>query len=125
LAEQISTVQPVEDPMLDQAPCRSCRPWIGAHERAGFLAGPVAHVGPTLGLSVPEGLYPVERTHAGAVLELQHMERTRIGESHEGLYPWERPHSGEKHEEGAAEMKHYGLIATPIPHPPMPLGVRR
>ncbi|GAB0186285.1 zinc finger and BTB domain-containing protein 5 [Grus japonensis] len=49
--------------------------------------------------SIPEGLYPVKRTHAGA------------GEQHE--------------EEGAAETKHYELTATPIPHPPVPLQGRR
>ena len=38
--------------------------------------------------SVPEGLHPVDGTHAGAVREeLQPMGRTRVGEVHGGLSP--------------------------------------
>jgi len=40
-----------------------------AHVGAGFLAGTVAFGEPMLDQSVPKGLYPVERTHAGADLE--------------------------------------------------------
>ena len=81
-----------------------------------YLARPVAHGGSTLEFSVPEGLYPVERTHAGAVLEeLQPMGRTHVGEGREGSYLWEEPHDGEEHEEeGAAEMKCYELTTTPF-----------
>jgi len=43
----------------------------GAHTRAGLLAGLVTPLGPTLEQSVPEGLHPVEVTHAGAVYEEQ------------------------------------------------------
>jgi len=36
--------------------------------------------------SVPEGLHPMERTHAGAVhQELQPVGRTHVGEVHGGL----------------------------------------
>ena len=41
----------------------------GAHAEAGLLAGLVTLWGPTLEQSVPEGLHPVEGTHAGAVHE--------------------------------------------------------
>ena len=41
-----------------------------------------------LGQSVPEGLHPVEGTHAGAVCEeLQLIGRTHVGEVHGGLSP--------------------------------------
>lgn len=58
---------------VDQAPDRSCSPWRRARAGAGFLLGAVAHQGPTLEHSVPEGLYCMEVTHAEAV--------------HERLYP--------------------------------------
>ena len=38
----------------------------GAGAGAGFLAGLVTRGGPMLEQSVPEGLQPVEGTHAGA-----------------------------------------------------------
>ena len=48
----------------------------------------VAHGGPMLEQSVPEGLHPVERTHAGAsCVELEPMGRTHVGEVCEGLSP--------------------------------------
>lgn len=75
-------------PTLEQAPSRSCSLWKGAHAGAGFLAGSVAHMGPMLEKTIPEGPYPIERTHAGAGLkELQPMARTDVGEVHEELYP--------------------------------------
>jgi len=38
--------------------------------------------------SVPEGLHPVERTHAGAVcMVLKPLGRSHIGEIHRGLLP--------------------------------------
>lgn len=44
--------------------------------------------GPTLEQSVPEGPYPMEVTHTGAVHEeLQPMQRTLVGEVHGGLSP--------------------------------------
>ncbi|KAM6188283.1 uncharacterized protein WM294_016059 isoform 2-T6 [Sarcoramphus papa] len=43
---------------------------------------------PTLEQSIPEGLCPVKRTHAGAVREeVQPVGRTHIGEVREGLSP--------------------------------------
>ncbi|OPJ73590.1 hypothetical protein AV530_005913 [Patagioenas fasciata monilis] len=103
-----------EEPALEQAPGRNFSPRREAGARAGFLAGPVAHGGPMLEQSVPEGLYPMERTHAGEVhKELQPMRRTHVG-------------VGKEHEEERVSgMKHYGLIANPTPHPPALLGVGR
>jgi len=75
--------------------------------RRGLLVAHVAHEGLTPEQSVPDGLHPVGRTHAGAVLA--------------GLYHWEGPHTGAGEqcaEKGAAEMKGYELTAIPIPHPP-------
>jgi len=38
--------------------------------------------------SIAEGLYSIERVHAGAVLEeLQPRGKTHVGEINEGLYP--------------------------------------
>jgi len=44
----------------------SCSRWRGVQAGAGFLAGTVAHGEPLLEQSVPERLYPMERTHTGA-----------------------------------------------------------
>lgn len=52
-----------------------------------FLAEFVTLWGPTLEVSVPEGLGPMERTHTGAVCqELQPLGRTHMGEVHGGLF---------------------------------------
>jgi len=71
--------------------------------------------------SVPEGLYPMERTHAGAVLE----ELQPIGNNHiENCLPWVGPHAGveePRKEEGAAERSCSELTANLIVHPPVPL----
>ncbi|KAK4831704.1 hypothetical protein QYF61_018756, partial [Mycteria americana] len=84
--------------------------------------------------SVPEGLHPLERTHAGAVREeLQPVGRTHIGEVHGGLSPvggtprWSRGRvrSPPPEEEGAAETACDELTAAPIPRPPAPLAGRR
>ncbi|GAB0180894.1 AN1-type zinc finger protein 5-like [Grus japonensis] len=67
-------LQPMEDPTLEQvdAPKGGC--------------GPIG--GPMLEQSVPEGLYPVEGTHAGAVgEELQPEGRTHVAEVRGGLSP--------------------------------------
>ena len=104
--EQISTKQLLEGPKpkLMDAPKEDYDPvgslhssrllagpmdrWRGAHRRAGLLTGPVAHGGPTLEQSVPEGLYIMERTCSGPVLEeLQPVGRTHVGEVHEELSP--------------------------------------
>jgi len=48
--------------MLEQAPGRTCSPMErGVHAGAGLLAGLVTLWGPTLELSVPEGLHPMGR----------------------------------------------------------------
>ncbi|KAK4832383.1 hypothetical protein QYF61_022238 [Mycteria americana] len=65
--------------------------------------------------SVPEGLHPIGRTHAGAVLEeLQPMGRTHVGEVRGGLSPLggtPRSSREKREEEGVAETKHYELTA--------------
>ncbi|PKU40981.1 hypothetical protein llap_8718 [Limosa lapponica baueri] len=58
------------DPVKEQAPGSTCGPVDrGVHTGTGLLAGLVTPWGPTLEQYVPEGLYPMERTHAGAVHE--------------------------------------------------------
>ena len=87
-----------------------------------------------LGQSVPEGLQPMEGTHAGTVREeLQPVGRTHPGEVHEGLSPvggtprWSRGQvrSPPPEEEGAAETTCDELTPTPIPHHPALLGQGR
>ncbi|XP_075367903.1 uncharacterized protein LOC142414491 [Mycteria americana] len=82
--------------------------------------------GPTLEQSVPEGLHPMEETHAGAVgEELQPMGRTHAGAVRGGLSPvggtpgWSREECEESspEEEGAAETSSDELTAAPIPKP--------
>ncbi|PKU41421.1 hypothetical protein llap_8286 [Limosa lapponica baueri] len=78
-------LQPVEDLIHEQAPGRR-----EAHAGASFLVGTMACGGTTLEQLVPDGLYPVERTHAGSVLEeLQSVKRTHVRSVHEGMYPVE------------------------------------
>ena len=71
-----------------------------------LLAGTAAHgEEPTQEQSVPDGLYTVERIHAGAVCgELQSVGRSHI---------W-----------GSSETKCYEPTATPIPQTPVPLGAK-
>jgi len=79
-----------------------------------FLAGAVTCGEPMLQQSVPEGLYPVARAHAGAIIEK--------------LCMWEGPHAGageECEKEGAAEMECYELTETPILCPSALFGGRR
>ncbi|GAB0183450.1 AN1-type zinc finger protein 5-like [Grus japonensis] len=107
-------LQPMEDPTLEQveAPEGGCGPWeacagasswqdLWTHgERsphqgrfAGRTCDPVGD--PTLEQFAPEGLHPMEGTHAGAVCEeLQPMGRTHIGEVHGGLSPMGGTHAG-------------------------------
>ncbi|GAB0208605.1 hypothetical protein GRJ2_003326200 [Grus japonensis] len=65
-------LQPMEDPTLEQvdAPKGGCDP-MGSLCWSRLLAGPVDpwREEPTLEQSGPEGLHPVEETHAGAVRE--------------------------------------------------------
>ena len=65
-------LQPVEDPMPEQVdePKGGCEP-VGSLRWSRLLAGPVDpwREEPMLEQSVPEGLHPVEGTHAGAVRE--------------------------------------------------------
>lgn len=78
-----------------------------SHIGAGFLAGSVAHA---------------EAVHSWRTVP--HGKDPHVSSS-EGQHPTGEPlhSSGEQHEgEGAAQMKHYGLSITPIPHPPCTTG---
>ena len=84
---------------------------------------------------VPEGLHPVERSHAGAVREeLQSVGRTHIGEVCGELSPMRGTFTLEQgksvrspplEEEAVAETTRDELTVTPISHPPALLGGRR
>ncbi|KAM9590860.1 uncharacterized protein ACIBXB_005909 [Morphnus guianensis] len=114
-------LQPVEDPTLEQVdvPEGGCDAMEIPHW-SRFLAGPVTPwIGPTLELSIPEGLHPVERTHAGAVRgELQPVEGPTLEKFVEDCLPWEGPHAGaggEFEEEGVEETTCDELTAIPVP----------
>jgi len=81
--------------------------------------------------SVPEVLYPVAGTHAGAGHEeLQAVGRTHVGEVHRGLSSMGRLHAGggaeceesSPEEVGVAETTCDELTAIPIPCPPAVVG---
>lgn len=56
--------------------------------RQFFLTGTVSNEGPTVEQSVPEGLYPMQRAHSGAVCEEpQPVGTTCTGVAGEGQYP--------------------------------------
>jgi len=84
---------------------------------------------------VPEGLHPVEGTHAQAVHEeLQPVGRTHIGEVCGELPPVrgtftlgqrQSVRSLPPERQGLAETTYDELTVTPIPHPHMSLGGRR
>ncbi|GAB0209911.1 hypothetical protein GRJ2_003456800 [Grus japonensis] len=82
--EQISTLQPMEDPMPEQvnAPEGGYDPVESLHW-SKLLAGLVDlwREEPTLEQSIPEGLHPVEEIRA-VHEELQPVGRTQIGEIH-------------------------------------------
>lgn len=64
--------------------------------------------------SVPEGLYPVERTHAGAVIEeLQPMGRPHVGEVQEALQPMLEKENSIRRKKW--QTKCYELTTTTIP----------
>jgi len=119
--EQISTLQPVLNPTPEQADVPLCKlqPLESLHWNR-FLAGPVTPWGSILEHSIPEGLHPVERIHAGAVHEeLQPMGSTLIGAVHEGLSAVAgipMLEHEEYEEEGAAETKYYEQTTIPILH---------
>jgi len=104
----------------------------GVRTGAGLLAGLVTPWGPTLEQPVPEGLHPVEGTHAGAVREeLQPIGRTHAGEVCGALSPvrgtstlgqGKSVRSPPPEEEGVAETTRGELTTDPIPCPPAPLG---
>lgn len=102
MVEQISTLLPTGSTCRSRWKCPDgCfNPWK-AHKGVGFwqelcpvertphrsgISGRICD--PMLEQSVPGGLYPVESTHAGTVLEeLQTMGRTNVEEVNETLYP--------------------------------------
>lgn len=43
--------------------------WRGVQKGTGFLEGATNHSRPTLEKSVPEGLHPTQRIHAGTVID--------------------------------------------------------
>jgi len=96
---------------VEQAPGRTCGPVErGAHAGAGLLAGLICRRGPTLEQSVPEGLHPMARNHAGAVCEeLQSMGSTHVGavcgglSSMDGTPCWEECEKSSLEDEGVAE----------------------
>ena len=89
MVEQTSTCSPWKTPCWRRGMCPKggCGP-VGSPRWSRLLARPVApwREEPTLERSVPEGLHPVEGTHAGAVCEeLQPVGRTHVGEVHGGV----------------------------------------
>ncbi|PKU45847.1 ubx domain-containing protein 4 [Limosa lapponica baueri] len=85
------SLQPVEDPMLEQveSPKGGCDP-VGSMCWRRLLAGAVTlwREEPMLEKSVLEGLHPAEGTHTGEVHEeVQHMGRTHVREVHGRLSP--------------------------------------
>ena len=108
MVELISTLQPVQDPTLQQVemPWRMLKP-VDSPSRNRFSGRNCSPRGTALEQSVPEGLYLMEQTHAGAVCK--------------GLYSmggtprWSR---STLWEEKSTEMKCYELTTNPIFHPP-------
>ncbi|KAK4824540.1 hypothetical protein QYF61_016144 [Mycteria americana] len=115
-------LQPMEDPTMEQAADRNRSPWRGPLAEAGFLERPVADGGPMLEQSVPEGLYTLKGLMLEQLLKNCSLWKGPTLEKFmKDCIPWEGPYAGaeEQHEqEGAAEMKCYGLITAPIPHLP-------
>lgn len=75
-----------EKSVLKQASGRTCGPMEReAYTGTGFLAGLVTSWGTHTGAPVPQGLHPVEGTHAGAVPEVQPVGRSHTGEINGGL----------------------------------------
>lgn len=56
-------LQPMEHPTLEQDNPQRKLSLGGSCTEVGFLAGAAFHGGPMLKQSVPERLYPVEKTH--------------------------------------------------------------
>ena len=146
-AEQISMLQPVEEPPLEQVDVawRRLRPMespSSSRPRAGASAcgeeptheqGVWGQLPPTCGGLVLEQFAPGGWTlWYGAVWE-QFLKSCCLwavpaGSVREGQHPVEgTPHgAGEEHEEEeAAETNPYELTTTPTPHPSAPLGVGR
>lgn len=93
---------------------QNCDLWIGAYRGTGFLVEHVALWEPTLEQPVPNGLYPMEMLHAGAVLEeLKPVESTLIGEVCKRLGVMEGTCSGMKEKcEGGRSSRHEVLDST-------------
>ncbi|KAM6078077.1 activating transcription factor 7-interacting protein 2 isoform 2-T3 [Theristicus caerulescens] len=104
----------------------SCTPWR-AHTWSRLLAGAVAHGEQATQKQVFwQDLWPVGEPRWSNLLLMDCTWRGPMLEQFVKEYIlWERPHAGEREqheEEGAAEMKCYGLTRTPSRHPPVPLG---
>lgn len=136
--EQIPTLQSLEDPTPEQIDMPSqklqpmdslclrgllmgnCLPLKGAHIVAGFLAVFVTCGRPMVEQCIPEGLYPMEKTHAGAVLqEFSLWEGPILKKFMKSCLLWEGPHTGEREEcnyEGASEASvmnpHFPSLCT-------------
>jgi len=87
----MSTVPPVEEPVLEQPPGRMLWPMERSLHRHKFLTGAVTRQG-THAVEVcfysAVLLHSMERTHAGAVCEkLQALKRSRVKKSHEEWTP--------------------------------------
>ncbi|GAB0207963.1 hypothetical protein GRJ2_003262000 [Grus japonensis] len=146
---QISTLQPVEDVMLEQVnvPKGGCNlaetlhwsrllagsvdPWRGAHAGAGLLSGPVTPTGdPCWSSPFLKDCTPWK----GPTLEqfftknCSPWEGPMLEKFVEDCLLWVGPHTGareECEEEVLAEPTWDELTTTPILHPPVPLGRRR
>ena len=138
-AEQISMLQPVEEPPVEQVDVawrrsaahgeppqeqalgRSCSPWRGAHAGAGGLGGAAARGGHVLEQFAPGGwMDPVVRSHVGAVLEellpVGSPRRLSSGRTASRGRDLTGSRGRERDPDGAAEMKRQGLTAAPSPH---------
>lgn len=107
-------------PVLEGAVDGNCLPLKGAHIVAGFLAVFVTCGRPMVEQCIPEGLYPMEKTHAGAVLqEFSLWEGPILKKFMKSCLLWEGPHTGEREEcnyEGASEASvmnpHFPSLCT-------------
>lgn len=69
-----SRLWPHGEPVLEQAPGRSCSLWRGTNTGAGFLTEAVTCGQPLMEQPILEGLYPMESIHTEAVLKVPYPE---------------------------------------------------
>jgi len=124
MVEQKSTLQPMEDPMLQQVDIlwRKLQPVESPHWRR-LLAGPVTKwqihtvTNPFLKDCSPWKGHMLEQLMKNCNL----LEGPMLEQFVKDCIPWVGPHAGageESEEEGAAQTKHDELSVTPIPHLP-------